>query len=467
MNGGGGKIILSHGTSSARGIGVFIRKELFSSISNIYVEEDGRLIAFDIEEGNYKITVVAIYAPNEDSPGFFRALGEILRERHEHKIIVGDFNLTMNVELDRLNTYHNNSKARNEVENLMVEFCLKDVWRDRNESRREYSWYKRGSLQKASRIDFALVSGGLDQRVELIQYLSSTMTDHRAVYMVVKPSPHERGAGYWKLNCSFLKQQEYVEKMNTELERCVKSVLGKEPIDAWEIIKTRIKKVSMEYARCKASEDSLIIAQLSESINSYEASLPLPYREDQILAQSKQDLEEKLLEKVKGTIFRSKVKWFEEGERNTKYFFSLEKARYNAKTYIKMIDEDQREVTHPQQILQCQREYYRKLYDVDGDVNFSMKNCFEIFVSEEVRKEQVKQIVPKDLECAIKTMNNNKTPGEDGIPVDFYKVFWSKIKVPFCAMVITVYEQNVLHESARKGVLNLIPKANKDTRLKI
>ena len=38
-------------------------------------------------------------------------------------------------------------------------------------------------------------------------------------------------------------------------------------------------------------------------------------------------------------MFRSKVKWYEEGEKNTKYFYSLEKARYNAKTCYKIIDE--------------------------------------------------------------------------------------------------------------------------------
>ena len=61
-------------------------------------------------------------------------------------------------------------------------------------------------------------------------------------------------------------------------------------------------------------------------------------------------------------------------------------------------------------------------------------------------------------------MNNNKTPGMDGIPVDFYKVFWTQLKTPFYEMVIHTYSEKILHTTAREGILNLIPKANKDTR---
>ena len=61
-------------------------------------------------------------------------------------------------------------------------------------------------------------------------------------------------------------------------------------------------------------------------------------------------------------------------------------------------------------------------------------------------------------------MNNNKTPGQDGIPVDFYKVFWKDIKTTFHQMMIENFQAEILHPTARQGILNLIPKASKDTR---
>ena len=163
-------------------------------------------------------------------------------------------------------------------------------------------------------------------------------------------------------------------------------------------------------------------------------------------------------------MFRSRVKWYEEGEKNTKYFFSLEKARYNAKTCYKIINDNEEEITNQDEIIEEQRKFYQNLYDIDKDVEFNMKNDYNVYVPEEVRTQQDQQITGKDIEEAIKSMNNNKTPGQDGIPVDFYKVFWNNIKQPFLNMMVFCYDQRTLHSSAREGILNLIPKQNKDTR---
>ena len=46
----------------------------------------------------------------------------------------------------------------------------------------------------------------------------------------------------------------------------------------------------------------------------------------------KQQIEEIIAYKTQGAILRSKVKWHNEGERNTKYFHNLEKRHFNSKT---------------------------------------------------------------------------------------------------------------------------------------
>ena len=62
-------------------------------------------------------------------------------------------------------------------------------------------------------------------------------------------------------------------------------------------------------------------------------------------------------------------------------------------------------------------------------------------------------------------MNNNKTPGQDGIPVDFYKTcVLVKSERDFFQMVEECFNKQLLHKTARVGILTLIPKANKDTR---
>ena len=410
------------------------------------------------------ITVVALYAPNEDKPSFFTQIRKVLEERKQSKILIGDFNLTLDVELDRKNTYCNNNKARDEVLDIMDEFLLKDIWRNTYPESREFSWFKAGNINKASRIDFALVSSGLDQMVKSPMYLPGIKTDHRAFYVVVDLCPFERGAGFWKFNSSLLSDKDFLDGMSTELERTITSTGSKTPLERWEIIKVRVKKFTQNFSRSKAQQSTIVIGNLSEKVTEYETSMPLSEKDEELLLKTKQELEEKLEEKVRGSKFRSKVRWYEEGEKSSKYFFALEKAKYNAKTCFKILDEGKGEVIDPSMILEVQRNFYKELYKKDSDVEFQMANSFNVRVPADIKSQQENQLTLEELQDAIKAMSNNKTPGEDGIPVDFYKVFWQHIKLPFYDMVLAAFREQILHPSARKGILNLIPKADKDAR---
>ena len=61
-------------------------------------------------------------------------------------------------------------------------------------------------------------------------------------------------------------------------------------------------------------------------------------------------------------------------------------------------------------------------------------------------------------------MRKNKTPGRDGISIDFYAHFWDIIGMDMYQMISYSYQTNSLAESQKKGVLNLIPKSGKDAR---
>ena len=62
-----------------------------------------------------------------------------------------------------------------------------------------------------------------------------------------------------------------------------------------------------------------------------------------------------------GIILRSKTHWYEEGEKNTKYFLSLEKNK--AKSHIrKVIDSNSEEITDQGNILKEIRCFYSNLY---------------------------------------------------------------------------------------------------------
>ena len=251
--------------------------------------------------------------------------------------------------------------------------------------------------------------------------------------------------------------------MNHEIKKTLEASKDKPSLKRWEILKNRVKKSTIEYSKNRTSEQKIIISQLSEKVNEYEAQLPLTEEITRLWVDTKAELEERLLGRAQGIMFRSKVKWYEEGEKNTKYFYALEKAKYNAKTCYKLIT-DNGEITESEGILKEQHKFYTELYQEDKEVNFNMSNIYGIHVPDGIKQEQDIQLTIEDLGKATLMMQNNKTPGSDGIPVDFYKIFWKELKELFFSVVIKCFDEETLHDTAREGILNLIPKPNKDSK---
>ena len=132
-------------------------------------------------------------------------------------------------------------------------------------------------------------------------YTSSNKTDHRALYMALETEPFQRGPGYWKFNNQLLRNKKFLTEMNKELDLTIVSTFYKEPIERWEIIKKRIKSCAVEFSRNKTSEDKVILGNLAEIVDKYESRLPLTQKEDELLQKTKADLEDKTMERIKGS----------------------------------------------------------------------------------------------------------------------------------------------------------------------
>ena len=88
------------------------------------------------------INLINVYAPNIDSPSYFMSVAEMMDEGVENKLIIGDFNLVMDVNLDRLESTTNNKKAWTILSEIIQEFYLADVWRLQNPNERRYTWFR-------------------------------------------------------------------------------------------------------------------------------------------------------------------------------------------------------------------------------------------------------------------------------------------------------------------------------------
>ena len=65
-----------------------------------------------------------------------------------------------------------------------------------------------------------------------------------------------------------------------------------------------------------------------------------------------------------------------------------------------------------------------------------------------------------EKECleALKDMESDKTPGTDGLPAEFYKVFWKDISTILIKSLNYACEKDQLSITQRRGIIKLIPK---------
>ena len=63
----------------------------------------------------------------------------------------------------------------------------------------------------------------------------------------------------------------------------------------------------------------------------------------------------------------------------------------------------------------------------------------------------------KDL-LVLKSMPNNKSPGNDGLTKEFYEVFWDDLKTPLTSSFKSAFVKEELSNSQKQALLKLIEK---------
>ena len=137
-------------------------------------------------------------------------------------------------------------------------------------------------------------------------------------------------------------------------------------------------------------------------------------------------------EKVEGIIVRSRAGWHEHGEKNCKYFLNLEK-RNSIKKHIRKLYISGTISTDPFQIMNVQKSFYSKLYERQqmnhntDELKRFLENPNISKLLEELRTSCEGKITFDECEKILGSFQTGKTPGNDGIPIEFYRPFWPLI----------------------------------------
>ena len=463
----GGPIYFSHGNTNARGVAILISKKC--DVTHKLLEKDisGRRLTVQLEYQEQKFAISNIYAPNNDDPDFFIETFEQTFAHTEKPIYIGDFNVVLDPKVDRQGERCNNDKACEVLHHYSSELLLQDIWRSRNQGVKRYSFFRKKPRPTSSGIDYALVPIGMDSAISSCFYVPCTQTDHSALFLSIAFNSDERGTGYWKFKDSLLDCPSFVEGMNTMLESKMEKYSTMTAIDQFEIIKFECTVFTQNWSRDIAEQRRFVSNQLYDKLNELQEQLSEHYdeRKYDLMCRTQQDIDEIEYEKAKSILFRCHAKWQIEAERNTSYFFSLEKAKYNAKTCSSLVDRSGKVIRNSKKILQIQKDFYRTLYTKDHNVHFKAPNIKAPKITERDQSRLEEQLSIEEFDEALKSMPTGKTPGSDGLTVAFYKRFYPKLRTLLYTAIIQGLNENKLHKSARRGIINLIPKSGRDTRI--
>ena len=105
--------------------------------------------------------------------------------------------------------------------------------------------------------------------------------------------------------------------------------------------------------------------------------------------------------------------------------------------------------------------YYRDLYE-KHECDSRMQDSFLELIDKVIDKDENEilrgKVTETEILKVITSMKTGKTPGIDGLPVEFYKTMWHTIKKEFVIVIRCIFEKLLLCKDMNKGVIKLVPK---------
>ncbi|CAM5135733.1 unnamed protein product [Natator depressus] len=143
------------------------------------------------------------------------------------------------------------------------------------------------------------------------------------------------------------------------------------------------------------------------------------------------------------------------------FFYALEKTRAGGKKYVTcLLAEDGTPLTEPAEMCGRARAFYASLFSPDPTDPSACRVLWEELpmVSASDRDRLELPLTMAEFSEALCRMTTNKSPGMDGLTVEFYRVFWDIFGSDLVTVWAESLQSGILPLSCRRAVLALLPK---------
>ncbi|CAM5160671.1 unnamed protein product, partial [Natator depressus] len=464
----GDGVYFSHCTTWQAGVATLFSPALRPEVLGVTEVVPGHLLHLRVRLEGLVVNLVNIYAPQVSSqrPQFYQQVSDFLGtlDSHECLILGGDFNTTLE-ERDRSGA-EPSPAAATILRDIVDYHSLVDVWRDHHPDDTSTFTFVRVEAHRShrSRLDRIYLS-----RFHLSQAHSSTVrpapfSDHHLVTVTVSLRAEGPGPAYWHFNNSLLEDESFVMSFREfwlawrEQWRAFPSVRR-----WWDLGKVRAKLFCRNYTRGASRRRNATIEQLEREVLELERRLAASPGDPSLCGACREKREElRALEdhRARGAFVRSRIRLLREMDRGSRFFYALEKTRGAKKHVTCLLAEDGTPLTDPEEMCGRARDFYASLFSPDptdpGARGVLWEELPTVSVGDRERLEL--PLTLAEFSEALRRMPTNKSPGMDGLTVEFYRAFWDILGPDLVTVWAESLQGGVLPLSCRRAVLALLPK---------
>ena len=356
---------------------------------------------------------------------------------------------------------------------------LEDIWRINN-NLKKFTWFSSKQPRQMARLDFFLTTPDIHSLLNKLEISHGYKTDHSLLHLEITPFNCKRGKGFWKFNTSLLYDTEYIQMVKKIIDDTVHDNTDTNHFNhghnqmLFELLKLNIRGHTIAYSSKKVKDNRDTEKKLEKEITHLENILAEVYltSDNNKINETETRLQMAISElntlresSVRAHILRSKTQYYEEGEKATKFFCNLEKRNYVNKV-IHKLNINGKMITDAPEILREQKNFYQNIYNTK--VSGSDQSYYRFFKKENIVKIDTcdrdlceGKITEIEAKSVLKNMKNNKSPGTDGFPAEFYKFFWKDIGSFLLNSFNESFTKGELSLTQKQSIITCIPKGNK------
>lgn len=182
-----GTEFVSAGEKRKKGVVLYINKNM--NAKQVFNDPKGRYIGVELEWHLGKTLIVGLYAPIENKEKFYKEITNLLIQYdYANTILMGDWNGVIDPEQDRKSEKtikKNQGKLPRSFFEMKDLTAVMDIWRVKYGDIKDYTYYSE-SHKSWSRIDMFMVTSAIAPRVDKVDILPKTLSDHSPITMEVR-----------------------------------------------------------------------------------------------------------------------------------------------------------------------------------------------------------------------------------------------------------------------------------------